>query len=208
MACAQRLPLALLRPSRRPVSANPFESVYGGPILAAMFIRITPVNRALILVNVGVFVLQWLLGPAMEIGFALWPPGAPALGGPPFRIWQLLTYGFLHGRVLHIFFNMFALFMFGTAVEQALGSRRYLIYFLVSVVGAGLMHVIITVAAGLQAVPIIGASGGVMAVLVAFGMFFPHQRLIIFPIPVPIKAWIAVILYGLFDLVMGVSQNN
>jgi membrane associated rhomboid family serine protease len=103
---------------------------------------------------------------------------------------------------------MFALFMFGTAVEQALGSRRYLTYFLVSVVGAGLMHVIITVAARLEPVPIIGASGGVMAVLVAFGMFFPNQRLIIFPIPVPIKAWIAVILYGLFDLVMGVSQAN
>jgi len=174
-----------------------------------MLNRIPPVNRALILINLAVFLVQlFIAGPGFDLAFALWPPAAPSLGEGQFRIWQLLTYGFLHGSWLHIFFNMFALFMFGTAVEQALGSRRYLIYFLVSVVGAGLMHVIITVSAHLEPVPIIGASGGVMAVLVAFGMFFPNQRLIIFPIPVPIKAWIAVILYGLFDLVMGVSQTN
>jgi membrane associated rhomboid family serine protease len=170
-----------------------------------MFNRITPINRALILANVAIFGLQHLLGPIVE-GLGLLWPGAFQDGR--FQLWRLITYGFLHGSVLHIFFNMFALFMFGSPVEQALGSRRYLIYYLVSVVGAGLMHLIVVSLAGLPSAPIIGASGGVMAVLVAFGMFFPNQRLIIIPIPFPIKAWIAVILYGAFDLVMGVSQTN
>src|ERR1044072_9862429 len=87
-----------------------------------MFDRITPTNRAIILANVGVFVLQLL---NVNLGaFALWP-----LQTGLFRPWQLLTYGFLHGNWLPIFFNMFAVFMFGSAVEQLFGARRYLIYY-------------------------------------------------------------------------------
>ncbi|MFL6575387.1 MAG: rhomboid family intramembrane serine protease, partial [Povalibacter sp.] len=83
-----------------------------------MFDRITPINKSLILVNIVVFGLQALLGPVMDYQFALWPPEARQFNGPPFQIWQVLTYGFMHGGFTHILFNMFALFMFGSDIER------------------------------------------------------------------------------------------
>jgi membrane associated rhomboid family serine protease len=163
-----------------------------------MFDRITPTNRAIILANVGVFVLQWL---NVNLGmFALWP-----LQTGLFRPWQLLTYGFLHGNWLHIFFNMFAVFMFGSAVEQLFGARRYLIYYLVCMVGAALMQLIVVSAANLPPAPVVGASGAVFGLLLAYGMAYPRRELIIFPIPVPIQAWLAVTIYGALELYLGVT---
>ncbi|HXN79260.1 MAG TPA: rhomboid family intramembrane serine protease, partial [Steroidobacteraceae bacterium] len=87
-----------------------------------------PATRALILINVGVFLLQQLAwNPLLEL-FALWPPDSGH-----FYPWQLLTYAFLHGNLLHIFFNMFALFMFGRALEMYWGGRRLVIFYLVCV---------------------------------------------------------------------------
>src|SRR5678816_4448939 len=149
-----------------------------------MFDRITPTNKAIILANVGVFVMQYLLGGAVR-WFELWP-----LQTGLFRPWQLLTYGFLHGGWLHIFFNMFAVFMFGSAVEQLFGARRYLIYYLVCMVGAALMQLIVVSAANLPPAPVVGASGAVFGLLLAYGMAYPRRELIIFPIPVPIQAWL------------------
>src|SRR5690606_21986188 len=103
-----------------------------------MFDRITPVNKVLIITNVVVFVLQNLLGPAIGWLFALWP-----LETGLFKPWQIVTYGFLHGSWTHLFFNMFALFMFGSEIERLLGSKRYIIYYLACVVGAALMHMIV-----------------------------------------------------------------
>ena len=163
-----------------------------------MFDRITPTNRAIILANVGVFALQWL---NVNLGmFALWP-----LQTGLFRPWQLLTYGFLHGNWLHIFFNMFAVFMFGSAVEQLFGARRYLIYYLVCMVGAALMQLIVVSAANLPPAPVVGASGAVFGLLLAYGMAYPRRELIIFPIPVPIQAWLAVTIYGALELYLGVT---
>ena len=173
-----------------------------------MFDRITPVNRALILANVVVFGLQYLLGRVIDIQFALWPPEIERLGGPPFQVWQLLTYGFMHAGVAHLFFNMFALFMFGSDIERLFGPRRYLIYYLSCVVGAALMHLIVLRAAGLQAGPVVGASGGVFGILLAFGMAFPMRKLVVIPIPIPLPAWLFVTLYGIFELVMGVTQTS
>src|SRR5262245_19355262 len=104
--------------------------------------RMTPVNLALIIANVVIFGLQQLIGPLLEVFCALWPLGAGAAGLPPFRPWQLLTYGFLHGGFAHLFFNMFALFMFGSEIERLFGSRRYLTYYLLCVIGAAAMHLI------------------------------------------------------------------
>ena len=163
-----------------------------------MFDRITPTNRAIILANVGVFLLQ-LLGLGLGT-FALWP-----LQTGLFRPWQLLTYGFLHGSWLHIFFNMFAVFMFGSAVEQLFGARRYLIYYLVCMVGAALMQLIVVSAANLPPAPVVGASGAVFGLLLAYGMAYPRRELIIFPIPVPIQAWLAVTIYGALELYLGVT---
>jgi len=165
-----------------------------------MFDRITPTNRAIILANVGVFALQWL---NVNLGmFALWP-----LQTGLFRPWQLLTYGFLHGGWLHIFFNMFAVFMFGSAVEQLFGARRYLVYYLVCMVGAALMQLIVVSAANLPPAPVVGASGAVFGLLLAYGMAYPRRELIIFPIPVPIQAWLAVTLYGGLELFLGVTRT-
>src|SRR5262245_47433104 len=137
----------------------------GSRILSRMFDRISPTNKAIILANVGVFLLQMVL-PDGLLKFALWP-----LQSGLFRPWQLLTYGFMHGSWLHIFFNMFAVFMFGSEVERLFGPRRYLIYYLTCVVGAALMHlIVIAVAPNMPLAPTLGASGGVFGLLLAFGM--------------------------------------
>ena len=173
-----------------------------------MFDRITPVNKSLILVNVIVFGLQHLLQPMIDYQFALWPPEARAYNGPPFQVWQLLTYGFMHGSFIHIFFNMFALFMFGSDIERLFGPRRYLFYYLACVVGAALMHLIVVRIADLPPAPVVGASGGVFGILLAFGMAYPQRRLVVLPIPIPMPAWLFVTLYGLLELYMGISQTS
>ncbi|HEY6644208.1 rhomboid family intramembrane serine protease [Povalibacter sp.] len=169
-----------------------------------MFERLTPVNKALILANIVVFGLQYLLGPFMQYYFALWPP---QLERPPFQIWQLLTYGFMHGGFTHLFFNMFALFMFGSEVERLFGARRYLTYYLVCVVGAALMHMIVVSFGNLPPAPVVGASGAVFGILLAFGMAWPHRKLIMIPIPIPLPAWLFVTLYGLLELYLGITQT-
>lgn len=168
---------------------------------------ITPLNKALILINVLVFGLQFLLGGLIDAYFALWPPQAAPLGGPEFHLWQVLTYGFMHGSLTHLFFNMFALFMFGSDIERLFGSKRYLIYYLLCVVGAALMHLIVVSVSNMPPLPVVGASGGVFGLLLAFGMAFPKRMLmLIFP-PIPMPAWLFVTLYGIFELVMGVTQT-
>lgn len=167
---------------------------------------ITPLNRALILINVLVFGLQLLTGGPdasfVTALFALWPPQTGA-----FHVWQLLTYGFLHGGWAHLFFNMFAVYMFGSDIERLFGSRRYLIYYLLCVIGAAVMHLIVTSVAGGYPAPVLGASGGIFGLLLAFGMAFPRRQLmLIFP-PIPMPAWLFVTLYGVFELVMGVTQT-
>jgi membrane associated rhomboid family serine protease len=166
-----------------------------------MLDRVTATNKAIIGANLAVFLL-----PLLGIGlgrFALWP-----LQTGLFRPWQLLTYGFLHDGWLHIFFNMFAVFMFGSEVERLFGARRYLVYYLTCVVGAALMHlIVISVAPGMPLAATVGASGGVFGLLLAFGMAFPRRELIIFPIPVPIQAWLAVTLYGAMELYLGVTRT-
>ncbi|MEN1728303.1 MAG: rhomboid family intramembrane serine protease [Pseudomonadota bacterium] len=121
-----------------------------------------------------------------------------------FQPWQLVSYGFLHGSFLHLFFNMFALYMFGLAIEQAWGTKRFLIYYFVCLVGAGLLQLVMTSVMGSPR-PTIGASGAVFGILLAFGMMYPNQRiLLIFP-PIPMKAKWFVIVYGLLTLFFGVT---
>ncbi|HSY04376.1 MAG TPA: rhomboid family intramembrane serine protease [Steroidobacteraceae bacterium] len=169
-----------------------------------MFPALPPATRALILINVAVFLLQQAADPFMEQWFALWP-----LGSGLFHAWQLLTYGFMHNprNLAHIFFNMFALFMFGGALETYWGVRRFVIFFLVCVLAAGLTQLAVQGASGV-AEPTIGASGGVFGVLLAFAWYFPRQRLFIIPIPVPIPAWLMVTGYGVIELFLGVTGRE
>ena len=161
-------------------------------------------TRTLILINVGVFLLEQL-NPRIMLGlFALWP-----LHSPLFRPWQLITYGFLHDpkNLAHIFFNMFALFMFGRSLEYYLGARSFVIYYLVCVIAGGLTQVAVQGAGGVQE-EIIGASGGIFGVLLAFAWYFPRQRLFIIPIPIPIPAWLFVTGYALIELFFGVTGRE
>ena len=163
-----------------------------------------PVTRALILANVALFVLELLTGNYLIRHFGLWP-----LGSPLFQPWQLLTYAFLHDptNFLHLFLNMFALFMFGRSLESSWGARRFLIYYLVCVLVAGLTQLAVT--AGLaQTEATIGASGGVFGVLLAFAWFFPRQKLIVLPIPIPLPAWLVVGGYALLELIFGVTGRE
>jgi membrane associated rhomboid family serine protease len=160
---------------------------------------LSPITRALIYANVGVFLVQLFADDSIVYRFALWPWGTPL-----FHEWQLLTYGFLHAGWAHLFFNMFALYMFGPEVERVLGGRRYLLYYLVSVVGAAIAQLVVSRLMGGLLSPTVGASGGVFGLLLAFGMFFPQRRIMLLIPPIPMRAWIFVTLYGLAELAMGV----
>ena len=169
------------------------------------------ITKLLLIANVVGFVLQWLLGEAM-MSLALWPLGvagdASIGGAPAFMPWQLLTYGFLHGGPMHLAFNMLALVMFGSQLEHVWGERRYLTYFLVCVAGAGLCQLLVgswTLAQGGDPYPTVGASGGVFGLLLAYGLLFPHQRVMLLFPPIPMRARTLVILYGVFELYLGVT---
>jgi rhomboid family protein len=162
-------------------------------------------TRALILVNVGVYLLQLAAPRHMEALFAL-----QSLASGMFRPWQLLTYAFLHDptNLWHIVLNMFALFMFGRALELYWGARRFVVFYLVCVVAAAVTQLVVEGPAGGHAGPVIGASGGVFGVLLAFAWYFPRQRLFVIPIPIPIPAWLFVTLYGLAELLFGVTGRE
>ena len=170
------------------------------------------VTKALLIANILGFVLQWLLGDGRLLAFMLWPLGGdvydPAGMAPSFMPWQLLSYAFLHGGFAHIAFNMLALVMFGAPLEYTWGERRYLTYYLVCVVGAGLCQLAVgwwITSGGGAAYPTVGASGGVFGLLLAYGMLFPNQRVMLLFPPIPMKARTLVIVYGLFELMVGVT---
>ena len=159
---------------------------------------------------VVMFLLQKVLPPATVASMALWPLGANGLdvfSAPyEFKPWQLLTYGFLHGGFAHLAFNMLALYTFGAPLEYTWGNRRFLTFFLVCIAGAGVLQLIVgwwTVSNGGMPYPTVGASGGVFGLLLAYGMLFPNQRLmLIFP-PIAMKARTLVIVYGAIELMLG-----
>lgn len=171
-----------------------------------MFPKLTPVTRTLILVNVLVFLLEKAATVPMEVHFALWPLAAP--GEAPFHLWQLVTYAFLHdpGNIWHIIFNMFALYVFGPPLESYWGPRRFLGYYFVCVIAAGVTQLAVEYALR-SGEPTIGASGGIFGILLAFAVLFPRTRLLLyFAIPVP--AWLFVSGYAVLELFFGVTGTE
>jgi membrane associated rhomboid family serine protease len=162
-----------------------------------------PVTTALIVANVAMFLLQSaaenILAP-----LALWPLGASPFRGVGFAPWQLVTYAFLHGSITHLAFNMFALYMFGGAIEQVFGSRRYLAYYLVCVVFAALAQLAVAGMTG-DFYPTVGASGGVFGLLLAYGLYFPNNRVMLLFPPIPMPARMFVLLYAGLELLLGVT---
>jgi membrane associated rhomboid family serine protease len=160
-----------------------------------------PVTRALILLNLALYVLERLFPEFMRL-FALWP-----LGNPMFHPWQLLSYAFLHDpqTFLHIFLNMFALYMFGRSLETYWGGRRFLIYYLICALAAGITQLATTQP---DAPYTVGASGGVFGVLLAFAWYFPKVRLFVIPVPIPLPAWLVVTVYALLELIFGITGTQ
>ena len=157
----------------------------------------------LLVANGLVFVLQQTNAEFLFINFALWPATDPR---SPFMPWQIVTYGFLHGSMAHIFFNMFALWMFGREIELYMGSRRFLTYYIVCVAGAGVVQLIVAALQG-GLYPTVGASGGVFGILLAYGLTFPNRIVVpLFP-PIPMRAITFVFLFGLLELYLGFSGN-
>lgn len=137
---------------------------------------------------------------------------------PNFSFWQLITYAFLHddSSISHLFFNMFALFMFGGQIERLWGSRRFLIFYGVCALTAALtqqivwyfgLHEMALLSGGYatEQYVTVGASGAIFGLLLAFGMLFPNAAIFIFFIPIPIKAKYFVVFYGIIELLLGIK---
>ena len=158
-------------------------------------------TRALIAVNVAVFLLQQLLGSPLTGWFELWP-----LASGHFMPWQVLSYAFLHGGLLHLGFNMIGLWMFGGELERVWGPRRLLAFYTVSVLMAAAAQLTVTAVLGSN-VPTIGASGGLFGLLIGFAMVFPRRTITPLLPPIPMPAWLFVTLYGLIELTLGVTGS-
>ncbi len=161
-----------------------------------------PVVLNLIIINCLGLMATRLLGErtAYDIytNFALW-----GIDTPLFKPWQLVSYMFMHANLSHLIFNMFALWMFGRTLVYAMGEKRFLLYYMVCGIGAGLIQLAV---GGFG--PTVGASGAVFGLLLAFGMMFPDAVIMLLIPPIPIKAKWFVVIYGLLELYLGVSGRQ
>lgn len=191
--------------------------------------NIPTVTKNLLIVNIIAFIAYLSLRGVVDLNEWL---GLHFMLAPNFGIHQLFTYMFLHAGWTHLFFNMFALWMFGCVVERVWGPKKFLFYYISCGVGAGLFQEIaqfvhfymlsaselqgFTIADSLQVAAAnasflsswttVGASGAVYAILLAFGMTFPEERIFIFPLPIPIKAKWFVIFYAGAELFQALAM--
>lgn len=156
-----------------------------------------PAVKHLLIINVLCFLALTTpnLGDFLFRFGALWP-----IQSQYFEVWQLVTYMFLHGGLGHIFFNLFALWIFGQAIENYWGTKRFVIYYFLTGIGAAIIHMWI----GGGGAPTIGASGAVYGILLAFGMMFPDRYIMLLIPPIPIKAKYFVAIFGALELMNGV----
>ncbi|WP_263771309.1 rhomboid family intramembrane serine protease [Propionivibrio soli] len=160
-----------------------------------------PVTQALILINVIVFFSEGVLGQLPLALLALWP------FGENFMPWQVFTYGFVHGGLTHLLVNMYGLYLFGSDVERVWGSQRFLTYYIVCVLSAAALQLVVTTLTGAY-YPTVGASGGIFGLLYAFARLFPQRRLILLFPPIPMRAPVFVAMYGILELVLGVTGTQ
>ena len=188
-----------------------------------------PITRNLLIANVVCYLLQLLFETLhIDLTDAL---GLHFVWANDFRVWQLFTYMFLHGSLTHLFFNMFSLWMFGGLIERTLGHRRYLAYYLICGIGAGLcqevwqtgqyfvegLHEFDMVNTGTSLIPMsdflnlwttIGASGACYGILLAFGMLYPNERIMLLLPPIPMKAKYFVAGYAAIELYSAYASND
>lgn len=186
-----------------------------------------PITKNLLIINAIAFFAMYVLKMrGIDLNDLL---GLHFFIASDFRPYQFVTYMFMHANWQHIFFNMFALWMFGMTVERVMGQKRFLIFYLVCGIGAGLIQEVVQYveyyAEGLAAYDVVndgitqvgmdvflnswttvGASGAIYGILLAFGMLFPENRIFIFPLPVPIKAKWFVVIYAAIELFSGFAS--
>ncbi len=156
---------------------------------------IPQLTKFLMMACTVVFVIQFFI--PLTAWFALFP-----LASGNFMPWQVVTYAFLHGGMGHLFFNMLGLWMFGSELERLWGQKRYAQFLLAGVLAAAVAQMLVTFLTGSN-VPTVGASGGLFALLLAFGMLFPNRIIVpLFP-PIPMKARTFVMVFGGIELLLG-----
>lgn len=199
-------------PSRRTTWADEYSGPrFYRPSFFGGFSYFPPVIKSLLIANVGVFLFYLFFG-FLRIGgvplsylFNTWLALFPL--GSDFFPWQVFTYMFIHGGFVHLFFNMFALWMFGMEIENTWGSKKFLLYYLLCGVGAAFSNLFIAPLFGATG-PTVGASGAVYGVLLAFGLMFPDRYIFLFPFLVPIKAKYFVGMYILLEVFSGVTGTS
>jgi membrane associated rhomboid family serine protease len=199
------------------------------------FANMPPVVKNLLIINILCFLpsLYYSHGFANDnydpVGSLL---GVYYFDSPLFRPWQPITYMFMHGGWAHIIFNMFALYSFGTVVEYVMGSKRFIAFYFICGIGAIALQMLVqaievhsvvgtftvplnfqtnnqAIIAKLQDIyttPMVGASGAIFGLLIAFGMLYPNAELMILFIPVPVKAKYVIPVYVLIELSFGIGQ--
>lgn len=195
-----------------------------------VFQNIPTITKNLLIINAIAYLATLVMGQ-IGVDLADWG-GLHFFLASHFHFYQFLTYQFLHGSFTHLFFNMFALWMFGVVMEQVWGPRKFLIYYLLCGIGAGVVQELAQFvdfyirissqgmgitdvfqigsqfSAQLNGWATIGASGAVYAILLAFGMTFPENRIYLFPIPIPIKAKWFVMGYAAIELLMAITSQG
>ncbi len=185
-----------------PRSSSPYSSsiAFGpGPLSQTL--------KTLIGANVIVFLVQ-LVMPAIGWTFGLKPPDVVW----ELKVWQLVTYMFLHVGPVHVLFNMLALWMFGTELERVWGTRYFLKFYFVTGVGAAALTVLfsflpIAAAAQLQGALIMGASGAIYGLLLAYGLYFPNRPLLLFMV-FPVPARYAVMIFGVLAFIFSLEGSS
>lgn len=172
--------------------------------------RMTPAVKVILIINIVLYILAYWVTPAIPLdGHGDWFLIFNALhpiGSKGFAIYQYLTYMFMHGGWWHLFFNMWSLMIFGNAVEQQIGTKRFWIYYLLCGVGAALVNQLITWMGIINPAQLVGASGAIYGVMAAAAFFFPNAKLFIIPIPFPIKLKYLVGFYTLVEMYMGITS--
>jgi len=168
-----------------------------------------PAIKTILMANIAIFLLQIImqnssLGGLLTAAGALWPIASNNQDGLTFQIWQPVTYMFLHGGFGHLFFNMFALWIFGAELENYWGTKQFFIYYFVCGVGAALINLVATIG---DPYPTVGASGAIYGVLIAFGMMFPERYIFLYFL-FPIKAKYFVAGYAFIEFMSGLGSRT
>lgn len=198
---------------------NSYNGGYGGG--GGFMSSVPPAIKNIIIINILVMIFTWLKPDFMYRTFALFYPASQL-----FKPWQVITHMFMHGGFWHIFFNMYTLFIFGTVLERVWGTKKFLIFYFVTGLGAALLHMTVQFVEAqmyisqiaensqqammayqtLKMTPTVGASGAIYGVLIGYAMLFPDSVLtLIFP-PVSLKAKWFVIIFAVIELFTGIQS--